>query len=382
MMQVFPIIISDLCVGRSAEERDQRDKEVRAFRYYAVFYKSLLAVTKHTRLTLSIARQHGISLVAALHAAFPKQKSRWNFVKLHEVVHLIDGISMRGLPHEYSTELWEHTHKGTVKGPVRGSNWKNIPRRIVEEETQREIIREIAALSGGGRTYYTALREAVRNMKPALTRTSKAMCLMTEDDPMRTLYRETVGSEFDNMASHPRPCAPYPTCSALLLCTRGCPRPRALYPTCSALLLCTRGCPRPRALYPTCSALLLCTRGCPRPRALYPTCSALLLCTRGCPRPRALYPTCSALLLCTRGCPRPRALYPTCSALLLCTRGCPRPRALYPTCSALLLCTRGCPRPRALYPTCSALLLCTRGCPRPRALYPPCSALLLCTRGR
>ncbi|CAI5484271.1 unnamed protein product [Closterium sp. Yama58-4] len=175
--------------------------------------------------------------------------------------------------------------------------------------------------------------------------------------------------------------APYPTCSALLLCTRGCPRPRALYPTCSALLLCTRGCPRPRALYPTCSALLLCTRGCPRPRALYPTCSALLLCTRGCPRPRALYPTCSALLLCTRGCPRPRALYPTCSALLLCTRGCPRPRALYPTCSALLLCTRGCPRPRALYPTCSALLLCTRGCPRPRALYPTCSALLLCTRG-
>ncbi|CAI5460719.1 unnamed protein product, partial [Closterium sp. Yama58-4] len=120
--------------------------------------------------------------------------------------------------------------------------------------------------------------------------------------------------------SHSRPRAPYPTCSALLLCTRGCPRPRAPYPTCSALLLCTRGCPRPRAPYPTCSALLLCTRGCPRPRALYPTCSALLLCTRGCPRPRALYPTCSALLLCTRGCPRPRALYPTCSALLLCTR--------------------------------------------------------------
>ncbi|CAI5487976.1 unnamed protein product [Closterium sp. Naga37s-1] len=133
MMQVFPIVISDLYVGRSAEERDQRDKEVRAFRYYAVFYKSLLA--------------------------------------------------------------------GTVKGPVRGSNWKDIPRRIVEEETQREITREIAALSGGGRTYYTALREAVRSMKPALTRTSKAMCLMTTDDPLRMLYRETVGSEFDNMAT-------------------------------------------------------------------------------------------------------------------------------------------------------------------------------------
>ncbi|CAI5479864.1 unnamed protein product [Closterium sp. Yama58-4] len=202
MMQVFPIIISDLRVGCSAEERDQRDKEVRAFRYYAVFFKSLLAVTKHTRLTLAIARQHGISLVAALQGAFPKQKSKWNFVKLHEIVHLIDGISMRAYRwHESSTELWEHTHKGTVKGPVRGSNWKDIPRRIVEEETQREITREIAALSGGGRTYYTALREAVRNMKPALTRTSKAMCLMAADDPLRMLYREMVGSEFDNMAT-------------------------------------------------------------------------------------------------------------------------------------------------------------------------------------
>ncbi|CAI5520645.1 unnamed protein product [Closterium sp. Naga37s-1] len=38
-------------------------------------------------------------------------------------------------------------------------------------------------------------------MKPALTRTSKAMCLMTDDDPLRKLYRETVGSEFDNMAT-------------------------------------------------------------------------------------------------------------------------------------------------------------------------------------
>ncbi|CAI5965576.1 unnamed protein product [Closterium sp. NIES-64] len=63
------------------------------------------------------------------------------------------------------------------------------------------MTREIAALSGGGKTYYTALREVVRNMKPALTRTSKAMCLMTADDPLRMLYRETVGSEFDNMAT-------------------------------------------------------------------------------------------------------------------------------------------------------------------------------------
>ncbi|CAI5971425.1 unnamed protein product [Closterium sp. NIES-64] len=44
-------------------------------------------------------------------------------------------------------------------------------------------------------------KEAVRSMKPAVTRTSKAMCLMMADDPLRMLYRETVGSEFDNMAT-------------------------------------------------------------------------------------------------------------------------------------------------------------------------------------
>ncbi|CAI5969563.1 unnamed protein product [Closterium sp. NIES-64] len=63
------------------------------------------------------------------------------------------------MPHHYSTEMWERTHKGTVKGPVRGSNWSDIPRRIVEEEVQREVYREVAADAGGGRQYASALRE-------------------------------------------------------------------------------------------------------------------------------------------------------------------------------------------------------------------------------
>ncbi|CAI6006820.1 unnamed protein product [Closterium sp. NIES-64] len=65
--------------------------------------------------------------------------------------HLLDNVKERGMPHHYSTEMWEHMHKGTVKGPVRGSNWSDIPRQVVEEEVQREVYREVAADAGGGR---------------------------------------------------------------------------------------------------------------------------------------------------------------------------------------------------------------------------------------
>ncbi|CAI5967463.1 unnamed protein product [Closterium sp. NIES-64] len=88
-------------------------------------------------------------MVAAIKASFPDQTSDWNIPKVHQIVHLIDGIPLHGMPNETSTNLWEHTHKGTVKVPVRGSNWHDIPRRIVEEEVQREIAREVAAEAGG-----------------------------------------------------------------------------------------------------------------------------------------------------------------------------------------------------------------------------------------
>ncbi|CAI5933477.1 unnamed protein product [Closterium sp. NIES-64] len=74
-------------------------------------------------------------------------------------LHLLDNVKERGMPHHYSTEMWERTHKGMVKGPVRGSNWSDIPRRIMEEEVQREVYREVAADAGGGRQYARALRE-------------------------------------------------------------------------------------------------------------------------------------------------------------------------------------------------------------------------------
>ncbi|CAI5486139.1 unnamed protein product [Closterium sp. Naga37s-1] len=106
---------------------------------------------------------------------------------------------LRGMPYEYSTNLWEHTHKGIVKVPVRGSNWKDIPRRIVEEEVQREITREVAALAGGGRQYVSALREAVRLQTYVLTRKSRNADVSDGEDAELWAYKEALGSDMKEL---------------------------------------------------------------------------------------------------------------------------------------------------------------------------------------
>ncbi|CAI5959662.1 unnamed protein product [Closterium sp. NIES-64] len=208
MTQVMPILIADNMDGCKPAEVEQRTKEVRAFRkgewgawgvglsgggwhgwsgrggggglggLFTVLggdsevWRWCREHEAHSACGMASALSHGdgwvraasseCRMMGAIGDAFPDQKSSWNFSKVHQIVHLIDAIPLRGMPWEYSTELWEHTHKGTVKVPVRGSNWKDIPRRIVEEEVQREITREVASLAGGGRQYVTALREVSR----------------------------------------------------------------------------------------------------------------------------------------------------------------------------------------------------------------------------
>ncbi|CAI5466696.1 unnamed protein product [Closterium sp. Yama58-4] len=159
-MQVMPLLIADNMEKSKQPAKAKREREVAAFVAYASFYKALVGVTKHTDKSLDDVREMAVKMVAEIKAAFPDQTSDWNIPKVHQIVHLIDGIPLRGMPNETSTNLWEHTHKGTVKVPVRGSNWHDIPRRIVEEEVQREIAREVAAEAGGNRQYVTALREA------------------------------------------------------------------------------------------------------------------------------------------------------------------------------------------------------------------------------
>ncbi|CAI5460722.1 unnamed protein product [Closterium sp. Yama58-4] len=159
MMQVIPLLIADNMEKSKQPAKARREREVAAFVAYASFYKALVGVTKHTEKSLDDVREMAVRMVAAIKAAFPDQTSEWNIPKVHQIVHLIDGIPLRGMPNETSTNLWEHTHKGTMKVPVRGSNWHDIPRRIVEEEVQREIAREVATEAGGNRQYVTAMRE-------------------------------------------------------------------------------------------------------------------------------------------------------------------------------------------------------------------------------
>ncbi|CAI5950282.1 unnamed protein product [Closterium sp. NIES-65] len=129
--------------------------------------------------------------------AYPDHASHWRFPKIHMIVHMVDNVIMREMPHHYSTEMWEHTHKGTVKILVRGSKWKDIPRRIVEEEVQREICREVAQDAGGGREYATALCEAVETMKPVLTRKGLTMWPAEEGDAVMGTYRTALGDLMD-----------------------------------------------------------------------------------------------------------------------------------------------------------------------------------------
>ncbi|CAI5502994.1 unnamed protein product [Closterium sp. Naga37s-1] len=107
---------------------------------------------------------------------------------------------MRGLTHETSTNLWEHTHKGTVKVPVRGSNWQDIPRRIIEEAVQRAIAWEVSADAGDNMQYVTALREAVRTSKPVLTKKFRPANVDEDLDAVMWVYREAHGSDMDAFA--------------------------------------------------------------------------------------------------------------------------------------------------------------------------------------
>ncbi|CAI5939993.1 unnamed protein product [Closterium sp. NIES-64] len=154
MMQIMPILVADESALKDGPEGELRALQVKAFRLYAVFYKA----------------------------------------------HLLDNVKERGMPHHYSTEMWERTHKGTVKGPVRGSNWSDIPRRIVEEEVQREVYREVAADAGGGRQYACALREAILKKKPVLTKKYRTMRIGGAADPVYDEYITTLGDDMKGLA--------------------------------------------------------------------------------------------------------------------------------------------------------------------------------------
>ncbi|CAI5942117.1 unnamed protein product [Closterium sp. NIES-64] len=169
MMQVMPLLIADNMEKSKQSAKAKREREVAAFVAYASFYKALVGVT-------SIPRSPWTTMVAAIKAAFPDQTSDWNIPKVHQIVHLIDGVPLRGMPNETSTNLWEHTHKGTVKESALG------PR----------------ALTRG--VHVVASTQAVRRIKLVLTKTSKRAHVDEDLDAVMWAYREAHGSDMDALA--------------------------------------------------------------------------------------------------------------------------------------------------------------------------------------
>ncbi|CAI7858495.1 unnamed protein product [Closterium sp. NIES-54] len=211
MMQVMPLLIVDSMAKSKPAAKEKRQREVAAFVAYAGFYKALVGMTKHTDDTLDDVIAMAVTMMEAIVAAFPDQISCWNVPKVHQIVHLIAGIPMHGLMHETSTNLWEHTHTDTVKVLVRGSNWQEIPRRIIQEEVQREIAQEVSADAGGNRhavaswnhsatASQSVCTHAVQTRKPVLTKKPCPANVDEDMDAVMWVYREAHGSDMDTLA--------------------------------------------------------------------------------------------------------------------------------------------------------------------------------------
>ncbi|CAI7796515.1 unnamed protein product [Closterium sp. NIES-53] len=123
------------------------------------WYKDFIRAEYHTNDSLERMKDATISMVKALRVAFPQQKSKWKIVKIHLLVHLPSTIRLRGIPAEYSSNCYEHSHKTTVKRPSRGTNWKNVEDRIVRKHLEHAVVRQLAREAGGDNTYETSMKE-------------------------------------------------------------------------------------------------------------------------------------------------------------------------------------------------------------------------------
>ncbi|GJP31575.1 hypothetical protein CLOM_g13527, partial [Closterium sp. NIES-68] len=193
MMQVLPLII----------DLPERVHIRRAIVRIADWYKEFIRAEYHTDASLIRMETATVVMVKALVKAFPNQKSKWHIVKIHLLVHLPATIRARGLPQEYSSNTYEHSHKTTVKRPARGTNWKNVGDRIVKKHVQHAVVRQLSCEVGGDKTYETAMKEACTVGRRVLTKTHKRMVVGDSTDPMWRSYVAVLGKPaMDQMASH------------------------------------------------------------------------------------------------------------------------------------------------------------------------------------
>lgn len=77
------------------------------------------------------------------------QKSSFNLVKVHNMIHYAGAIRRSGAPVEYNSNMYEHLHIAMVKTGYRISNKKNFLDHIVKYNRRLEALRNNASGNDG-----------------------------------------------------------------------------------------------------------------------------------------------------------------------------------------------------------------------------------------
>ncbi|CAI5469981.1 unnamed protein product [Closterium sp. Yama58-4] len=159
------------------------------------WYKAYFCVEYHTEQSLADMVTMTARLIDKLVVVFPNQKSGFLIVKVHELSHLPAAILTRGMPIEYSTNMYEAKHKSSVKRHAKNTNWKDVSRDITVRHSREAAIRGLVRAEGGTRVYETAMRLAVEHNIRVLTKRSRRMEVNVEMDPVWSEYSEALGPE-------------------------------------------------------------------------------------------------------------------------------------------------------------------------------------------
>ena len=77
------------------------------------------------------------------------QKSGFNLVKVHAMIHYSSSIRRSGAPIEYTSNMYEHLHIALMKIPYRASNKRDYIDYIVKHNRRLEALRRGATDKDG-----------------------------------------------------------------------------------------------------------------------------------------------------------------------------------------------------------------------------------------
>lgn len=122
-----------------------RDEITPLFRDFANVYLDFAVRHKasgHTDSSLAKVDNDWDKVLAKMKRVLPYQASGWGTAKVHTNVHTTDSVSLKGLPGEYSADIYESSHKRTAKNPFRASNKNHMQLQMVKHVTDRLALRK------------------------------------------------------------------------------------------------------------------------------------------------------------------------------------------------------------------------------------------------